>query len=250
MSAAAPRGAALHGRQRLLSIGEVLAELQPEFGDVTHSKIRFLEDQGLVEPQRTPSGYRKFTLADVERLRLVLGLQRDRYLPLRVIRDYLDAVDRGLEPPDLPGGPPRVPRVVAENGVPGPERFGSTRRDLRLTRGELREASGADDTLLDALESYGLLAAGSGDWYDTDALEVATVAAELSGFGIEARHLRAFRTAAEREVALVEQVVTPVRRQRQAGAEARADEVAREISALCVRLHTTLVRQHLGAHGG
>ncbi|MFZ5872393.1 MAG: MerR family transcriptional regulator [Actinomycetota bacterium] len=247
MSAAAGRGAARGGR--LLSIGEVLAELRPDFDDVTHSKIRFLEDQGLVEPQRTPSGYRKFTPADVERLRLVLALQRDRYLPLRVIREYLDAVDRGLEPPELPGGAPRVPRVVPPPGMPGPDRFAGPGRELRLTRAELLEAARMDAPLLEALESYGLLGPGPGGWYDADALEIATVARELGGYGIEARHLRAFRTAAEREVGLVEQVVSPLRRQRQAGSEARAAEVAREISALCVRLHASLVRSALDGHG-
>lgn len=249
MSSATSRGAAVRARQ-LLSIGEVLAELTPDFPDVTHSKIRFLEDQGLVEPQRTASGYRKFSPADVERLRLVLGLQRERYLPLKVIREYLDAIDRGLEPPELPGGPPRVPRMVASGGVPGPERFARGRRSLRLTRAELVEAAGADDALLAALESYGLVCAGPGGHYDADALELATVARELAAFGIEARHLRAFRTAADREVALVEQVVSPLRRQRQAGADARAGEVAREISALCVRLHATLVRAALDGGPG
>jgi len=246
---AVPRGAGVRKQQRLLSIGEVLAELQPDFADVTHSKLRFLEDQGLVEPERTPSGYRKFSPQDVERLRLVLALQRDRYMPLRVIREYLDAVDRGLQPPEVPGGAPRAPRVVSSNGVPEAGRY-APGRELRLTRDELIEATGAGTDLLSALESFGLVSVGPGGWYGTDALEVATVAAELSGFGIEARHLRAFRTAAEREVSLVEQVVSPLRRQRQAGAEARAAETAREISALCVRLHATLVRQALGGGAG
>jgi DNA-binding transcriptional MerR regulator len=250
VSTAASRRAAGRGEPRLHTIGEVLAALQPDFPDVTHSKIRFLEDQGLVEPQRTPSGYRKFSPQDVERLRLVLALQRDRYLPLRVIREYLDALDRGLEPPELPGGAPRAPRVVPDHSTPGPERFAPAARRLRLTRAELCEAAGADEDLVAALESYGLVSAGSGGWYDADDLEVATVAAELRGFGIEARHLRPFRTAADREVGLVEQVVSPLRRQRQAGAGARADEVAREISALCVRLHATLVRSALGGPNG
>jgi DNA-binding transcriptional MerR regulator len=247
VSAAAGRASAR--APRLMSIGEVLAELRPEFSDVTHSKIRFLEDQGLVEPERTASGYRKFSQADVERLRFVLGLQRDRYLPLRVIREYLDAIDRGLDPPELPGGAPRAPRVVSDAGVPGPERFGRSRRELRLSRAELRDAAQLDEELLSALESYGLVAQDGGGWFDADALEIATVARELRGFGIEARHLRGFRTAAEREVGLVEQVVNPLRRQRQAGAGARADEVAREISSLCVRLHATLVRAALDDAG-
>jgi DNA-binding transcriptional MerR regulator len=249
VSTAASRGPAVRAQQ-LFSIGEVLAELTPDFPDVTHSKLRFLEDQGLAEPQRPASGSGKLSPADVERLRLVLGLQRDRYLPLKVIREYLDAVDRGLEPPELPGGPPRVPRVVTAGGMPGPERFARGRRSLRLTRAELVQAAGVDEELLAALESYGLVGAAPGGHYDADALELTTVAGELAAYGIEARHLRAFRTAAEREVALVEQVVSPLRRQRQAGAEARAGEVAREISALCVRLHATLVRAALDGGPG
>jgi DNA-binding transcriptional MerR regulator len=248
LSAAAGRGAIR--AQRLLSIGEVLSELQPDFPDVTHSKIRFLEDQGLVEPRRTPSGYRKFSHADVERLRFVLGQQRDRYLPLKVIREYLDAIDRGLEPPELPGGPPRVPREVRQVGVPGPERFAVNGRGLRLTRAELLAAAETDESLLAAVESYGLVQPVSGGWYDADALEIVRVARDLAAFGIEARHLRAFRTAADREIGLVEQVVSPLRRQRQAGSNARAEEVAREISALCVRLHATLVRAALDGGGG
>lgn len=247
MTAAAGRGAAARAHA-VLSIGDVLAALQPEFPDVTHSKIRFLEDQGLIEPRRTASGYRKFTQLDVERLRFVLGQQRDRYLPLKVIREYLEAVDRGLEPPDLPGGPPRVPRPVPDGALPGPERFGPP-RPLRLSRAEVLAASEADEALLGALESYGLVSAPNG-WFGADELEVVVVARELAAFGIEPRHLRAFRSAADREVGLVEQVVNPLRRQRQAGSPARAQEVAREISSLCVRLHATLVRSALDGVGG
>ena len=100
-----------------MSIGEVLAQLRTEFPDVTISKIRFLESEGLVEPARTPSGYRKFSHADVARLRFVLATQRDHYLPLRVIKEHLDALDRGLEPPAVPGERPRVPRVGRPAGL-------------------------------------------------------------------------------------------------------------------------------------
>jgi len=237
-----------------LSIGEVLAELQPEFADLTHSKLRFLEDRGLVEPQRTAAGYRKFTRADVERLRLVLVLQRDRFMPLKAIGDYLDALDRGLEPPDLPGGAPRAPRAVLDGGAVGPDRFVTDQRRLRLRRAELLESVQVEaapplDALLDDLESYGLLVGDGSGYYDSDDLDVVRTAAELAAFGIEARHLRAFRTAADRELGLVEQVVTPLRRQRGPGSPAKAEEVAREISALCVRLHATLVRSALTRRG-
>jgi DNA-binding transcriptional MerR regulator len=218
-----------------MSIGEVLAELRPEFPDVTISKIRFLEDQGLIEPDRTPSGYRKFDHLDVARLRYVLAVQRDHYLPLRVIRDHLAAVDNGIEPPPLPGGVPRMPRLVAEAG----ER---TRVDLRLTRDELVESAGIDDPLLAALESYGLVGRRPGGTYDGDALVVARTAGELARFGIEPRHLRTIRTAAEREAGLVEQVVAPLRHQRAGQSGAKAEEVGREVASLCVRLHAALVK--------
>lgn len=240
------------GARRLLSIGEVLAELQPEFSDLTHSKLRFLEDRGLVEPDRTPAGYRKFTTADVERLRLVLLLQRDRFMPLKTIGEYLDALDRGLEPPDLPGGAPRAPRAVAQSGAGGPERFVSDQRRLRLRRSELLDAAELEDgeELLASLESFGMVSADPAGYFDADDLDVVRTAGELAGFGIEARHLRAFRTAADRELGLVEQVVTPLRRQRGPGSPARAEEVAREISSLCLRLHAGLVRSALSRRGG
>ena len=229
-----------------MSIGEVLSELRPEFPDVTISKIRFLEDQGLVEPDRTPSGYRKFTSADVARLRYVLAVQRDHYLPLRVIRDHLEAIDRGDEPSSLPGGVPRTPRLVAEDG----ERTDGARVDVRLTRAELTESAGIGDDLLTALEQYGLVTPRSSNVYDGDALLVARTAGELAGFGIEPRHLRTIRTAADREAALVEQVVAPLRRQRSGQSDARADEVGREVANLCVRLHATLVRAAVDRQGG
>ncbi len=227
-----------------MSIGEVLSVLRPEFPDVTISKIRFLEEQGLVEPDRTPSGYRKFTHGDVERLRFVLSVQRDHYLPLRVIRDHLDAVDRGLDPPPLPGRPPRAARLV-DTAPASPERFRAGPQ-LRLTRAELLSAAEADVGLLDALEGHGLVTADRGTGlYEEEALVVTRAAVQLSGFGIEPRHLRAFRSAADREAGLVEQVAAPLRRQRGPEAAGRAEEVTREVAALCVQLHAALVKAAL-----
>jgi DNA-binding transcriptional MerR regulator len=218
-----------------MSIGEVLAALRPDFPDVTISKIRFLEEQGLIDPDRTPSGYRKFAHRDVERLRFVLSVQRDHYLPLRVIRDHLDALDAGEDPPPLPGAP-RVPRLVPDTPTVTPTSW---------SRAGLVEASGADEALLDELEEYGLTAPRAGGRYDAEALAVLRAAAGLARFGIEPRHLRPFRTAADREAGLVEQVVAPLRRQRGPEAGGRADETAREVAALCVRLHAALVSSAL-----
>jgi len=218
----------------LMSIGEVLQALRGDFPDVTISKIRFLESEGLVEPARTPSGYRKFSHQDVDRLRYVLSAQRDQYLPLRVIKEHLDAIDRGLEVPARAGG-----RLLELGGV-------SDNSEIRLSRSELIEAAGIDADLLDQIENYGLVARRAGSvHYDGDALAVARAIAEMRVYGLEPRHLRAFRTGAEREAGLVEQVVAPLLRQRDPEARSRAEEVAREMGALSVRLHTALVRTAL-----
>jgi DNA-binding transcriptional MerR regulator len=231
-----------------MSIGEVLGQLRPDFADITISKIRFLEAEGLVEPERTASGYRKFSREDLSRLRYVLSAQRDHYLPLRVIKEHLDAIDRGLEPPAIGGSGPKVPRaLVAAEGLPGPEAFLPDLSEIRLSRRELLDAAGLQPEQLDQLEQYGLLGPRpGGSHYDGDALVVAKTVAEMARFGIEARHLRPFKAAAEREIGLVEQVVTPLVRQRGPEARARAEEVARELASLSVKLHATLVRTGLG----
>jgi DNA-binding transcriptional MerR regulator len=237
-----------------MSIGEVLSHLRTEFADVTISKIRFLEAEGLVEPERSPAGYRKFTPADVERLRYVLATQRDHYLPLRVIKDHLDALDRGLQAPAAsprgPGAAPRAPRVTGGPPhavqLPDADTFARDSSELRLSRQELLAGADIDPEVLDAIESFGLLSPRhGGTHYDANALVVARTVAAMSGFGIEPRHLRAFKTAADREAGLVEQVITPLLRQRNPEARARAEEVSRELAALSVALHAALVRAAL-----
>lgn len=241
-SASAATSGSSTSRARM-NIGEVLDRLRPDFPGVTIPKIRFLEDKGLIKPERTPAGYRKFSHDDVDRLRYVLRMQRDHYLPLRVIGEHLDAIDRGLEPPPIDPVVPTVPRVaLAADGLPSAESF--RRRDqLRLSRRELLKIAEISEELLDQLEQYALITprAGTGH-YDTDALVVAQTARELADFGLEPRHLRAFKTAADREVGLVEQVVAPQKAGRDTAARARAEETVSEIAALSVRLHATLVK--------
>jgi DNA-binding transcriptional MerR regulator len=229
-----------------MNIGQVLDLLRSDYPGVSIPKIRFLEDKGLIAPERTPSGYRKFSHGDVERLRYVLRMQRDHYLPLKVIGEHLDAMDRGLEPPPIEAVVPTVPSVaLADDGLPSPESFGR-RGNLRLSRKELLKTADVDEDLLAALENYGLIKPRAGtSHYDSDALVIAKTAAELSEFGFEPRHLRAFKNAADREVGLVEQVVAPMRGSRDAGASARADEAVNEIAALSVKLHATLVKSGL-----
>ncbi len=237
--------AAASGRVRH-NIGEVLDVLRPDFPGVTIPKIRFLEDKGLIKPERTPAGYRKFSVEDIDRLRYILRMQRDHYLPLRVIGEHLDAIDRGMAPPPLEQVVPTVPTVaLSADGTPSPDSF--LRRDnLRLSRKELLKIAEVSEDLLTQLEQFGLITprAGTGH-YDTDALVIATTARELAEFGLEPRHLRAFKTAADREVGLVEQVVAPQKRGRDAAARGRAEETVSEIAALSVRLHATLVKAGL-----
>ena len=227
-----------------LTIGDVLAHLKPEFPDLTISKIRFLEGEGLVQPERTPSGYRKFSSGDVGRLRYVLSQQKDHYLPLKVIKEQLDAIDRGLVPAGA-STTPRVPHVAIasiSDHAPTAEHFRPAQAALRLTKDELLNAAGLRGEQLSELEQFGLITAKAGGHYDDDALAVAKIVAELARFGLEGRHLRAFRTAAEREVGLFSQVVGPMSRQRSNESRARAEETVRELAALSVQLHAALVQ--------
>ena len=218
----------------------MLGRLRPEFPDVTISKIRFLESEGLVQPGRTASGYRQFSEADVARLRFVLAAQRDHYLPLKVIKEQLDAADRAEAEPQ----PRPALRSVPQDGLPGAEEFVDEPL-RRLTKEELLEQAGIDAATLGELEQFGLVRPGAAGFYDSESAQVARVARALAGYGIEPRHLRAFRASADREVGLLEQIVTPMFRQQGEEARRRADEATRELAALSVGLHTLLVKAGL-----
>jgi DNA-binding transcriptional MerR regulator len=210
----------------------VLDRLRGEFPDVTISKIRFLESEGLISPARSASGYRQFSGDDLDRLRFVLAAQRDHYLPLKVIKQQLDERD-GHGPGEarplvaVPSGAPEAPSVANK---------------VRLTREDLLSEAGIDAGLLAALEQYGIVRAGPAGFYDTDAVELARTASALTEFGIEPRHLRAFRAAADRETGLLQQIVGPMARQRDPDAAARAEDLLREMAGLSVRLHALLIR--------
>jgi DNA-binding transcriptional MerR regulator len=218
MSAAPARG--------YLSISEVLAQLRADFPDISISKIRFLEGEGLIEPARAPSGYRRFDAGDVERLRFILTAQRDQYLPLRVIKERL----RG-DPDAAPG--------------PDGEAAGA---GAQLTRRELLDRAGITDAQLTELEAFGLLRK-AGRLYGPDALEVAATVAALGGYGVQPRHLRAIQAAVDRETALIEDVVAPILKQRGAGAREQAGQTAGELAALAVRLHRALIEGALAQAG-
>ena len=275
---------------RLHSIGAVLRELQREFPELTISKIRFLETEGLVLPRRRESGQRAFTDEDVERLQFVLRAQRDRFWPLKVIKGALDRMDLGVDPvpdqaevpyADTPGEQTGSPgaggagRTEAEAVAPSTEtRHGDTgsgdagsggethpargarlptadqlrrRRAIRVTPAELREHTGLDVAAYTQLKAFGLIRTDSTGRHAADDLDVARECARLAAYGLEPRHLRLFRVAADREVSLAQQILEPVRRRRSRGA-ANADPelLEAEIVAHTLALHVALVRAGLG----
>jgi DNA-binding transcriptional MerR regulator len=264
-----------------LSIGEVLAELRDEFPDITISKIRFLESQGLIDPERTPSGYRKFYDGDLARLRWILHQQKEHFLPLKVIKERLDQLGPGELLPDLAaedGGdtdavvepaPEREPPVEVPRSTPArsarppvrnrPPAFvptlpaddavaeGVAVSEQLCTRGELAAAAGLEPAQVDELESFGLLApaleVGGEPRYDDAALDAARAAAGFFARGVEARHLRMYLTFAEREAVLFGQVLLPYARQRNPDARARLQDELVELATLGRRLRGALLRE-------
>jgi DNA-binding transcriptional MerR regulator len=268
--------------ERHLSIGEVLTQLRDEFPDVTISKIRFLESQGLIDPERTPSGYRKFYSADLDRLRWILFQQREHFLPLRVIKERLDAsgstgapeggIERTEPVRERAGGgvPLPRPRVQAgraavtpplpfdefvDEGEEDSEGIGSLERPDDepttggLSRSELLEATGLLDAQLDALEEFAIVepveGAGERARYDDEALTVAELCAGYYSRGIEARHLKMYQHFAEREAALFAQVILPHLRQRNPSAREKAQDELEELARLGRRLRTAMLRRAL-----
>jgi DNA-binding transcriptional MerR regulator len=237
----APDSSALAG----MSIGAVLDLLRPDFPDVTISKIRFLEAEGLVTPQRAASGYRRFTAYDCARLRFILTAQRDHYLPLKVIRAQLDAQPDGELPPF--GSPYGVPRLVSvtDGDVAtdtGSDAAAVAPTRIRLSREDLLERSGVDEDLLTALLKAGVITTGPGGFFDEHTVVILQCARALSDYGVEPRHLRAFRSAADRQSDLIAQIAGPLVKADKAGARDRADELAREVAALAITLHTSLIK--------
>ncbi len=222
--------------QAYLGIGEVLAELRAEFPDIRVSKIRFLESEGLIAPARSPSRYRRFSLADVERLRYILTAQRDQYLPLRVIKERLAPPGAAERPQQPPAG-----RAAAGQAAAG-------QAGVLLSRRELLDAAGISEDQLAELEAYGLVRR-AGRQYGQDGLDVAVAVAALAAYGVQARHLRTVRAAVEREITLIEQVVAPTLRQRNPGARQAAGRTARQIAALLLPLHRALIEAALAEAG-
>ena len=224
----------------LRSIGQVLAVLKEDFPDISISKIRFLESEGLISPERAPSGYRRYAESDIARLRYILTVQKSHYLPLKVIREHLEAMDRGEEPPRLEpltgaAAATEVPQVGPAATGPQPR---SSKRPIRITRRELLELSGLSEANLAELERHALVNPRRGTvYYGRDALTVAVAARKLSAYGMDARHLRVVKQAAEREVGLIEQAIAPHLRRSQS-----PQQLAQEVMQLVMHAHAAIMR--------
>jgi DNA-binding transcriptional MerR regulator len=227
-----------------MSIGAVLDLLRGDFPDVTISKIRFLEAEGLVTPERTASGYRRFTAYDCARLRFILTAQRDQYLPLKVIKAQLDAQPDGELPQS--GSAYGVPRLVSvdprSDTAPDERATGVAPTQVRLRREDLLARSGIDEALLTELIKAGVIKSGPAGFFDEHSVVIAQCARALTEYGVEPRHLRAFRSAADRQSDLIAQIAGPVVKAGKAGARDRADDLAREVAALAITLHTSLIK--------
>ncbi|WP_203566537.1 transcriptional regulator FtsR [Aestuariimicrobium ganziense] len=226
------------------SIGQVLAVLKAEFPDISISKIRFLESEGLLSPERAPSGYRRYASGDIERLTYILRVQRDQYLPLKVIREHLEVMDAGGEPPS--SEQPPVPPVATTDDEVVPAARGGERipkRPLRMSRRELLTVSGLSEGVLVELERQQLVFPRRGtNWYGREALTICVVARKLQAYGMDSRHLRVVKQSAEREAGLVEQAIAPYLRRRGAASEAAAEVTTLVLHAHAAMMHTMIER--------
>ena len=228
-------------RSDLLTIGEVLNQVRSEFDDISISKIRFLEAEGLIVPSRTKSGYRKFSSADVDKLRYILRMQRDHYLPLKVIKEHIEAIDRGLKPEIDEIEKPKVPSALVDLN-----QLGIKKSNIRVTREELIANTSITDQDLKESEDYGLIKVlADKRHYDDIAVKTARVIAALSGFGLEPRHLKFLKSGSDRESSLIKQVASPMSRSKRPDAGEQALEMMREISNLTNQLHFILVSSTL-----
>jgi DNA-binding transcriptional MerR regulator len=219
-----------------LSIGEILVMLKTEFPDVTISKIRFLEGEGLIDPERTPSGYRKFHEEDVSRLRLILRLQRDEYLPLKVIKDRLEKKD----------DEPRSRRPAHDE--PGEEELALPPTGLQMSADELSAATGVEKSRIRELESFGLLCThgmNGHTYYDGDDFVVLSIVKDFFKYGIEPRHLSMYRHFAEREATFFESIVLPMIRQKNPDARRAASDNLAALATLSRKLKQALLRSNL-----
>ena len=238
--------AQMAGTRNYQSIGEVLVAVKTEFPDITISKIRFLEAEGLIEPERTPSGYRKFYVDDVDRLRSILRMQRDEYLPLKVIKERLlkqDAVDE-----DGGGDGSEGTAEVADDDVVD-EGLADAPAGLQMSIEEMSAATGVERERIKELESFGLVCSHGPDgarYYDGDDYIVLSIVKDLLRYGIEPRHLTMYKHFAEREAKFFEDLVAPRLRQKNPDARRAAAEMLAELSVTSRKLKQALLRTNLG----
>ncbi len=226
------------------SIGQVMAVLKADFPDVSISKIRFLEGVGLLSPERAPSGYRKYSQVDIDRLVYILTIQRDNYLPLRVIKDHLEILDAGGEPPAV-APPDATTPISATPTTPAPESgtrpTQASQLPEKVTRRQLLEVTGIGEAMLIELERHHLVTTQrGGGYYGREAMMICVVARKLQPFGLDTRHFRAIHQSAEREVGLVEQAVAPYAR-RKGG----VDEAAAQVTQAVLHMHAAMVHSML-----
>lgn len=219
-----------------MSIGVVLERLRGEFPDVTVSKIRFLESEGLITPKRTASGYRRFTDSDVDRLRYILVTQRDNYLPLKVIREQLEAMDSGAVTAILSAS--RATPMI------DPENFRAP-MITRLTDSDVAEQAGTEIELVSELVGASIITPDGAGYFTADDVQVVSTALALKDFGFDVRHLKSLRNTASRQAGLIGQVTAPVAKSKNEGAKQKAEEISQQMTALVVSLHASLVKNAL-----
>ncbi|HEX2058578.1 MAG TPA: MerR family transcriptional regulator [Actinomycetota bacterium] len=226
-----------------LSIGEVLDSVRADFPDVSISKIRFLESEGLISPERTPAGYRKFFEPDVARLRYILSLQRDHFLPLRVIKERLAEADERGAYPESEATPAGNGRRRAAAPEPEPA---LVEVSVQMTRSELSDAAGLTDDQMRQLEDFGVLAKRDSDVYDANDLVIARTSGRFFAYGVEPRHLRMYRQFADREAAFFEQIVNPALRRKDPDGPEEARRSVKELLALSRQMREAALRSSLG----
>ncbi len=223
------------------SIGEVLVSVKAEFPDITISKIRFLESEGLIQPERTPSGYRKFYEKDVERLKAILRMQRDEYLPLKVIKERLARMDAGEAEEAQAAAAPQPGAEAAEELAEPPT-------GLQMSLEEMAAATGVEKERIKELESFGLVCSHGPDgarYYDGDDYVVLSVVRDFFKYGVEPRHLTMYKHFAEREGAFFEAIVMPMLRQRNPDARRAAANALLELARVSRKLKQALLRVNL-----
>lgn len=213
-----------------MSIGQVLELLRDEFPDLAHSKLHYLEAEGLIAPERTAAGYRKYSRSDVDRLRFVLRAQRDRFWPLKVIKEHL--LEHGVE------GEGEITSIASR---PGPS---ATMHAVRLDRSGLCSRAAVDDAFLVELEQYGMLPEGQ-LFYGATELEITTAARDLAAEGLHPRHLVMLRTSAEREAHMIRSIASPRSRPTDPASRGEAEDYARDLGESMITLHSSLLRSRL-----